>query len=233
MDLKKQSPAAGQSVPDELKPYYLDGSVALQYVDAYDARSLLAVFSSYGDQPIAFPGYPAAEGNGTVMETDDVFVIPSSAHDPDAAWAFIRDFLMGDGLNDISRWSVTPGMSAYLPLLEREFADIRARTKVVSESGGIIMTCAPTFTEEEIEAMIDQFYGGVAHTLQPGCTEEAMERAMDLVDKSGRSFRNELPDGLDDIVSEEISGFIAGLGTPEDCAAKIQSRAAIWFAENQ
>ena len=73
----------------------------------------------------------------------------------------------------------------------------------------------------------------IRHVPLTGALNRTVKRAMDLVDKSGRPFRNELPDGLDDIVSEEISGFIAGLGTPEDCAAKIQSRAAIWFVENQ
>ena len=35
------------------------------------------------------------------------------------------------------------------------------------------------------------------------------------------------------IVQEEIDAYLAGMGTPEDCAKKIQSRASIWLAENQ
>ena len=31
---------------------------------------------------------------------------------------------------------------------------------------------------------------------------------------------------------EEISALSAGVGTPEDCAKKIQSRVSIWLAEH-
>ena len=36
-----------------------------------------------------------------------------------------------------------------------------------------------------------------------------------------------------EIVEEEVSALIAGVGSAEDCAAKIQSRAAIWAAEQK
>ena len=34
------------------------------------------------------------------------------------------------------------------------------------------------------------------------------------------------------IIEEELSAFAAGVGTAEDCAAKIQSRVSIWMAEH-
>ena len=230
-DLKKQSPAAGLD-PAELKPYCADGSVALQYLDAYDAYSLLSVSLTYGSEPIAFPGYPAKEGNGTIVETDDVFVIPADAPDPDAAWELIRSFLMADGLTDTRKWSESPGMSAYLPHLSEECEKVWSM-KIAFFADGRSLKISSDHTEDEIPGLLEELYPGIPYTLAPGCTDEQLETALDLIDRSGRPFRNELPDGLDDIVSEEISGFIAGLGTPEDCAAKIQSRAAIWFAENQ
>ena len=35
------------------------------------------------------------------------------------------------------------------------------------------------------------------------------------------------------IAEEELSAYLGGLGSPEDCAAKIRSRASVWLAENQ
>ena len=230
-DLKKQSPAAGLD-PAELKPYYADGSVALQYLEAYNADSLLSVFLTYGSEPIAFLGYPAKEGSGTIVETDDVFVIPADAPDPDAAWELIHSFLMADGLTDTRKWSESPGMSAYLPLLLEECEKVRSKT-IAFFADGRSLKISSDYTEDEIPGLLEELYPGIPYTLVPGCTDEQFENALELIDRSGRPFRNELPDGLDDIVSEEISGFIAGLGTPEDCAAKIQSRAAIWWAENR
>ena len=49
---------------------------------------------------------------------------------------------------------------------------------------------------------------------------------VDALNKKTPSFKNV-------IVQEEISAWLSGMGTPEDCAAKIQSRASIWLAENR
>jgi hypothetical protein len=39
-------------------------------------------------------------------------------------------------------------------------------------------------------------------------------------------------EGVEDIVGEEVSAFLAGMGTAEECAGKIQSRVSIWLAEH-
>ena len=39
--------------------------------------------------------------------------------------------------------------------------------------------------------------------------------------------------GVADIVGEKVSSFLAGMGTAEDCAEKIQSHAEIWLAEHE
>ena len=36
-----------------------------------------------------------------------------------------------------------------------------------------------------------------------------------------------------DILTEETSAFLDGIGTAEDCAGKIQSRVSIWLAEHK
>ena len=35
------------------------------------------------------------------------------------------------------------------------------------------------------------------------------------------------------IITEEISYYVGGVGTAEECAKKIQSRASIWLSENE
>lgn len=37
----------------------------------------------------------------------------------------------------------------------------------------------------------------------------------------------------DEIVEKEISAYLAGVGTADDCAEKIQSRVEIWLAEHE
>ena len=54
-----------------------------------------------------------------------------------------------------------------------------------------------------------------------------------FIDGAGEPFTNAFPAELNEIVQEELSAYFSGMGTAEDCAAKIQSRASIWLAENR
>jgi hypothetical protein len=53
------------------------------------------------------------------------------------------------------------------------------------------------------------------------------------IDNAGEPFTDAFPSELCEIVKEEIDAWLAGMGTPEDCAKKIQSRVSIWLAENK
>ncbi len=231
-DLRKQSPAAGLYELNLAKPYYADGTLALRFLEISDLTGLLNLSGPYGDKPVSVPGYPVAEGSGTRIETDGIFVIPAGAPDPGAAWEFIRSFFLADDLTNQARWSVQIGIPAYLPDVEKKCADCLAMKKAELANGMTIRIVAD-FTEEEIADNFEQLYPGVPYTLSPFCTAEDVEIAMDLIASAGRPFRNEPEEGLTEIVREEISGYIAGVGTAEECAKKIQSRASIWLAENR
>ena len=58
-------------------------------------------------------------------------------------------------------------------------------------------------------------------------------RMNDLFDRGGQRMIDYVPSAIWDIVKEEISAYLGGLGTAEDCAKKIQSRAEIWVAEHE
>ena len=64
--------------------------------------------------------------------------------------------------------------------------------------------------------------------------EAEAEKLRDLLDnRCGTSVMDTLPPALDAIVREEVSAFLAGMGTAEDCAGKIQSRVNLWLSEQK
>ncbi|MBQ3638141.1 MAG: hypothetical protein II953_07250, partial [Clostridia bacterium] len=53
-----------------------------------------------------------------------------------------------------------------------------------------------------------------------------------FIDGAGEPFTDAFPADANAIVQEEINEYLSGMGTPEDCAKKIQSRVSIWLAEH-
>ena len=231
-ELGRQSPAAGLYREMDLRPYYADGTVALQKFTVYETRGLMEIFDPYEEGRTAFPGFPAAEGSGVVVDAEDIFVIPSGTPDPDAAWAFLRSVLLAADLADTNRWNPS-GMPAYLPALEEEFASHLASLKVNRADGGITQFSGDHANEAYIADFMSACFPGMAYTVSPFCSEEDVRAARELIRTAGRPFREQVSDDVKAIVNEELSAFLGGVGTAEECAAKIQSRVSIWLAENQ
>jgi hypothetical protein len=64
-------------------------------------------------------------------------------------------------------------------------------------------------------------------------TAEELDWVYDLLDNAGTPWLESTPDELGVICREEISAYFGGLGTAEECADKIRSRAGIWMAERR
>ena len=64
-------------------------------------------------------------------------------------------------------------------------------------------------------------------------TDEERMVVYELFDRMGSPIIEETPEAVADIVNEEISVFLSGMGNAEDCAKKIQSRVEIWLAEHE
>jgi hypothetical protein len=73
--------------------------------------------------------------------------------------------------------------------------------------------------------------GDMPWTVEPP-DEEQLARVRNYLDREGGAALDRPPQEVNDLIREEISAFLGGLGTAEDCAAKIQSRVSIWLAEN-
>ena len=161
-------------------------------------------------------GYPSPierAGAGIAVSSLFAVVITKDCADPDAAWDLIRTFF--EPTDDLN-----------LPTLRSDF-------RAVMESR--YDTCALWYNS----------YGGMSAKWK--IREEEMERPGIIVDttpedaakweaiaeSAGIPLRlTYLSEELKEILHEEISFFLGGVGSAEDCAAKIQSRASILLSEN-
>ena len=65
-------------------------------------------------------------------------------------------------------------------------------------------------------------------------TEEDYEKLTEILDEAGTPLlETQKYADIRGILREEISAFLGGVGTAEDCAAIIQSRASLWLAEHR
>ena len=53
-----------------------------------------------------------------------------------------------------------------------------------------------------------------------------------MIAGAGTPMISRVPEEVQEIIDEEISGLLGDVSTPESCAKKIQSRVSIWLAEH-
>ncbi len=218
-------------------PYLHSGKLALVGGGMGDVDRVINIdITTTGDKNYALIGRPSETGSGVDLKTETGMVVLTRSKHPDACWAFIRACLEEEGLTNTERWN--GGYGCGIPALksvydgEMEALSRKPVAKVVSDSQQFSMSFLedtdPAFVEEEAEK---HARGGTWY-LEPFDPEELADLRA-FIDGAGEPFTSAFPAELDEIVQEEISAYFSGMGTAEDCAAKIQSRASIWLAENR
>ena len=74
--------------------------------------------------------------------------------------------------------------------------------------------------------------GEIFSTARP-LTAEERAGLYEIFDNMGSPILEDTPEDVWNIVNEEMSAFLSGMGTAEDCAKKIQSRVSIWLSEHE
>ncbi len=62
---------------------------------------------------------------------------------------------------------------------------------------------------------------------------QQLNELFSMLENTGSPILERTPTDVQNIVNEEMSAFLSGMGTAEDCAKKIQSRVEIWLAEHE
>lgn len=182
----------------------------------------------FGTRDAVDVGYPGKSGNGARVSPTYTFTILRSTEYPDAAWEVLKSFfhIREDG------WTTSiGGRSVLKSMFDADMAAKQKEKTILLENGNSI-SVPKSDTEEQIEEMIRMQYGKMAYSVEP-VYESDIAWMRRMYDTPGDRAIDLLPTAVNDIIFEEVLELQGGVGTPEDCAKKIQSRASIWLSEHR
>ncbi len=216
-----------------LNPYINEGKLALRSSGMGDVRDVICQdIRTTGGKDYALIGRPSETGSGVDLTSKTGMVVLTCSKYPEACWTFIRACLEEKGLINTDRWQGSTGLPALKSVYDGEMEALSRRPV-----GKVVRDAVPTFFLEGTDpAFVEEQMENAAHGtlwyLEPFDDEE-LSWLRSFIDGAGEPFTNAFPEELNELMQEEISAYLGGVGTAESCAAKIQSRASIWLAEHR
>ena len=217
-ELRKRSPVYAASGPERYD-FMMNGKVALASSGAAFYMALPYLETAFGRKDWVMIGYPGA---GTEVSAQTVYAITSTCTALALAWEFVRTAVLEERESYYGR--------DVFPILKDRFRDGLAQLydqEIIQYFSGNMHITTPkpdpptTYADLREPGYIVDF------------TEADAEHILDSLASAGVPLSKRIPAEVTAIVEEEISAFLAGHGSAEDCARKIQSRASIWLAERQ
>ncbi|MBE6725942.1 MAG: extracellular solute-binding protein [Ruminococcaceae bacterium] len=182
--------------------------------------------TAFGNKDWVMIGYPESSGSGTEVSAQNVCCITASCPAPDLAWEFLRSLVLTGQRND-GLPSTAQNMLSSLKESFAEGTEDLYRSEFIQYFDGTLESRTP---KPDVPTAKEQLR-------RPGIvldyTKEDTARIMAALDGAGIPLSHRIPDEVMEFVNEEMSAFFAGIGSAEDCAKKIQSRASVWMAENR
>lgn len=171
------------------------------YISDFDFVQLYEAL--YGE-PVNFIGYPTNSGSGAVVSFDARFCIAAKSKNKDAAWAFIRQFLLPEAQKSLD-WRLPINKDAF----EQKLTDaMNATDEEVS-----------SWVYDDVEIQIKALTGEQAQIVRDIVYSATSEAAYD--------------EQLLNIITEEAAYYFGGEKSSSEVAGIIQSRAQLYIDENR
>ncbi len=217
--------------------YYPEGKVALVQESPSGYSTPLELEAVFADPDYVIVGYPSEDAlHRASLSAEHTFVVTKTSGHPDVCWAFIRSTFRSP---NEQVWMYESGLSSLKPFFDADVQSMREHLMLHFSSGRWMQWQAAPDELEEVRGTIDQtiqsmglssIYG--TYEAEPP-DEEQIARVRALLDAPVAPAYEDLPMEISSLIREEISSFLGGVGTAEDCAKKIQSRVSIWLSENR
>lgn len=166
-------------------------------------------------EPFTPIGYPCTSGSGNAIAGQSTYAINAKSANRDAAWEFIKSFIVPEYYEKGNVWGFPTLISAY----DRQNEDY--------------MT--PEYYEDENGEQVEQSKGGWGwddfHVDIYAATQEQVDDVTELINSCDRSYSYD--NQLLEIILEEASPFFEGQKSAQEAADIIQSRVQIYVNENR
>jgi hypothetical protein len=195
--------------------YAYQDRIALQWISLYQLH-LSRQESLFGTKDWVYLGHPAEGHSGVDCRADNCLVMTRWSGEKELAWDVIRTLIA-----DPENWGGLPTLeSLFDQSLERQ--NLLNQQYIVYFNGSTIGSARdPDLKRENLQSP--------GYIVRP--EREDFEHVKRILNSAGYPMTEKLNPDIAAIVAEEISAFVGGVGTAEDCAAKIQSRVSILLAE--
>ncbi len=164
-------------------------------------------------------GYATQNTSGMRVSADHAYSITIYADNPDLCFEIIKHFF--DGVIFEKIYETEWPFFALKPQYEKAIEVV-----IAPKEYEIILS------DEEL-AEYGIYRDASTYKPKTALTEEEFAKLYELLDNAGSPLLSRTPTAVQEIVGEEISAYLAGMGTAEECANKIQSRVEIWIAEHE
>ncbi len=224
----------GEATPDayglrgDTLEYYHTGRVML-YDDLFSQvdRSVEKMEAYFGTKDWTILGFPADGHNGSSVECESAILMTKTCSEKELAWDVIR--------------TLATGHDIFLPILKETYEEQAAH--IIENRNYMILSLYDKNSgrwehRTSGKQALDGIFPTPADLDVPGWvsvpTAEDFARFEAFLDNdAGYPLTERLAPEISSLIREEISAFFAGVGSAEDCAAKIQSRVSIWLAEHK
>lgn len=181
------------------------------YISSLDQYQL---YRGLVGEDATFIGYPTSGGNGNVVSpSTQPIAISTQCEYQDAAWEFLRVFLLEDFQNNLD-WDFPVLKSAF----DAQMQEAMTPETYIDENGN------------EVESESTWGYNDITITI-PTATQEVVDEFKALVAKIDHVAQYDTE--LFSIISEEITAFFEGNKTAAEVADIIQSRVSIYINESK
>lgn len=200
--------------------YYarMTGQIGLVKYLIWGKESLLKYKVQFGRDDVVPIGYATVTDSGIRVIPDITCVITSFSEKPDMCWELISDFCE---IREVEL-SCIPSLKTVVEEYMEKMKDYELIYTLSNDTvGSRKRDPEKPLTEEDFSYPVIIF----------SVDESGWREVFDLLDNAGYPIADKLPDGAGEIVDEEISAFLAGMGSAEECAKKISSRVNILLAE--
>lgn len=173
------------------------------------------MYSAMFGESITAIGYPTPEGSGTAVSGQNTLAMNAKSEKKEAAWEFLRSFIMPEFYESGNVWGFPTLISAYDKVNEK------------------YMT--PEYYEDENGEQVEQSKGGWGwDDFQIdiyASTQEEVDFMTDVINSADRSYSYDTQ--LFEILNEEAAPFFEGQKSAQEVADIIQSRVQMYVNENR
>lgn len=194
---------------------YRDGRTLLMHTSIYDFREYNRIAKGYFGENITPIGFPAEEGNGSVITARTHYAISATSKNKEGAWDFLKYFLSEE-------YQSSDRVSYTLPVLKSE---MEKRLEAVQER--------PYWEYDDgtKEYYDDTWWINSEKIIIEPMTKEEADNLYDFICSVNQAYSYD--EDLWNIVTEEVAPYFEGQKTAKEVATIIQSRAQIYINENR